>query len=90
MYELQHKAIVLTKLHDDPDYDFIDMNVYYFSNSKWIIKKATKKSIDMLIKKRISEKKGIFELIDGCMWRSEWLTDIAKLDKFSSLGTCDK
>lgn len=80
MYELQHKEIVLIKLHDDPDYDFVDLNIYYFINGKWVIKKATKERVAVLHKKRISKEAGVY----GCMWRSEWLTDITKLTKRSN------
>jgi len=83
MYFWQNKEIILEKFND-PDYDFIDENCYYFDikKQKLLIKKSTPKNLDKLCD--LARKQGmstLFCVTDGFMWSKEWLKNISLIVK---------
>ncbi len=80
MYYWQGKEIILEPF-DDPDYDYIDENCYFYDmkKDKLLVRKSTPKNLDKFTKMRIEQKQDLFAVIDGFMWAKEWLKNIEKI-----------
>lgn len=81
MYFCQNKEIILQAMNNDPDYDYIDENCYYYDvkKEKLLVKKSTSKNLDKFVDLARSQGISAFSIVDGFMWAKEWLKDIKEI-----------
>ena len=81
MYYWQNKEIILEAMTNDPDYDYIDENCYYYdiNKKKLLVRKSTPRNLDKLDDLARSQGISTFSVVDGFLWSKEWLKDIKEI-----------